>query len=334
MLQITGINGLKAAGGTFAFNTGAYDSVSKVYFLAPGADPGHPQDLLDAPGQPPPRALGAGQRRQLPDAELGPGRRLQRPERPGQPVPAGHAPGPPAAAGRAQRRRAARPPEGHLRPARQPPDLITDFKKPIKEDSQRFLLGIAVEDVKKFQSSLNKIIEIAGAAPAKREFQGTTIYDFKLPEMPNTAATTRSRAATSASRSPRTTPFPRPRSPRCSSRCSRGAAPGLAENAEFLRVAKDLPSLSPARSASPRPTSPPCASYEMNQERGLREGLPAQGQPGAGRTCPRLRSCSTRTSSPTSRSSPSISPRGAASASWTTTACSSPATTSRKSANP
>ena len=35
MLQITGINGLKAASGSFAFNTGAYDSVSKIYFLAP-----------------------------------------------------------------------------------------------------------------------------------------------------------------------------------------------------------------------------------------------------------------------------------------------------------
>ena len=49
MLQITGINGLKAAGGTFAFNSGAYDSVSKVYFLAPGPDPGHPQDVHRCP---------------------------------------------------------------------------------------------------------------------------------------------------------------------------------------------------------------------------------------------------------------------------------------------
>ena len=62
--------------------------------------------------------------------------------------------------------------------------VISDFKKPIKEDSQRFLFGIAVTDVKKFQATLNKIIAIAGGDPAKRDFQGTTIYDFKLPEMP------------------------------------------------------------------------------------------------------------------------------------------------------
>ncbi len=63
--------------------------------------------------------------------------------------------------------------------------LISDFKKPIKEDSQRYLLGIALEDAKAFQATLNRIFEITQGAPKKREFQGTTIYDVDMPNMPN-----------------------------------------------------------------------------------------------------------------------------------------------------
>ncbi len=59
--------------------------------------------------------------------------------------------------------------------------VITDFKKPIKEDSQRYLFGVALTDSKKFQATLNKIIEIAGGAPAKRDFQGTTHLRLQAP---------------------------------------------------------------------------------------------------------------------------------------------------------
>jgi hypothetical protein len=62
--------------------------------------------------------------------------------------------------------------------------MITDFKKPIKEDSQRMLVGVALEDEKAFQTTLNRIMELAEAAPKKRDFQGTTIYDFEVP-VPN-----------------------------------------------------------------------------------------------------------------------------------------------------
>jgi hypothetical protein len=62
--------------------------------------------------------------------------------------------------------------------------IISDFKKPIKEDSQRALMGIALEDPKAFQNTLNRVMELAGASPKKREFQGTTIYDFDLPNLP------------------------------------------------------------------------------------------------------------------------------------------------------
>jgi hypothetical protein len=62
--------------------------------------------------------------------------------------------------------------------------LISDFKKPVKEDSQRMLLAIALSDTKAFQNTLTRLFEITGSAPEKREFQGHTIYDlaFNLPE--------------------------------------------------------------------------------------------------------------------------------------------------------
>ncbi len=62
--------------------------------------------------------------------------------------------------------------------------VISDFKKPIKEDSQRMLAAIALEDSKAFQSTLTNLFQITGAAPEKREFQGTTIYDFAV-NLPN-----------------------------------------------------------------------------------------------------------------------------------------------------
>ncbi len=65
--------------------------------------------------------------------------------------------------------------------------LITDYRKPIKEDSQRMLLAISLENTKAFQNTLAQLFQIAGAAPEKREFQGTTIYDFNV-DLPEGAA--------------------------------------------------------------------------------------------------------------------------------------------------
>jgi Protein of unknown function (DUF3352) len=58
--------------------------------------------------------------------------------------------------------------------------VITDYKKPIKEDSQRTLMAVALENPKAFQNTLTRLLQIANAAPEKREFQGTTIYDFAV----------------------------------------------------------------------------------------------------------------------------------------------------------
>jgi len=66
--------------------------------------------------------------------------------------------------------------------------IISDFKKPIKEDSQRVLLAIHLEDAKAFENTLSRIFALTGAAPEKREFQGTTIYDFAIANLANNPA--------------------------------------------------------------------------------------------------------------------------------------------------
>ncbi len=185
ILQLTGINGLKAAGGSYTLNTGPYDSLSKSFFLAP------------APAQ------GVLKMFQMPKVNL----------RPQAWVPAGIASYQtlswdldgaykaiedlanmfqPGVLGALEQQLV---PPGGGEPLSLQKDifgplgdritLISDYKKPIKEDSQRLLAAVALEDAKAFQATLTKLIALAGGSPEKRDFQGTTIYDFKLPEIPN-----------------------------------------------------------------------------------------------------------------------------------------------------
>jgi len=184
ILQVIGINGLKSAGGTFALNSGTYDSVNKVFFLAPAPSQGilklfqMPQaNLRPEPWVPATVASYQTLSWDLDGAYNGlndlvntfqPGmlnlleQNLVGPNG-GEPI--------------SLQKDVFGPLGDRL-------TLISDFKKPVKEDSQRLLLGIALEDSKAFGNTLNKIIALAGGAPAKRDFQGTAIYDFKLPEMP------------------------------------------------------------------------------------------------------------------------------------------------------
>ncbi len=184
ILQITGVNGLKAAAGSFAFNTGPYDSLSKVYFLAPAPTQGilklfmmPPTSLKPEPWVPANVASYYSLSWDL-DGAYNALNDLVNQFQPGMlQVLQQQLVGPNGGEPLDLQKDIFGPLGNRL-------TIVTDFKKPIKEDSQRYLLGIAITDVKKFQGSLNKIIEIAGGAPAKRDFQGTTIYDFKLPEMP------------------------------------------------------------------------------------------------------------------------------------------------------
>ncbi|MHC5538133.1 hypothetical protein ACYOEI_07885, partial [Singulisphaera rosea] len=120
--------------------------------------------------------------------------------------------------------------------------IISDFKKPIKEDNQRMLMGVALEDAKAFQSTLTKIIGLVGAAPKTREFQGSTIYDFELPELPNNPAAPQGRqfkgpiSVTIA----KNTLFVSSE-PTLLEQVLRGGSPALADSTPFQAVAKEIP---------------------------------------------------------------------------------------------
>ena len=61
--------------------------------------------------------------------------------------------------------------------------IISDLTKPIKADSQRTLVGVALEDSAVFTKTLQKLFDLGGLEPKKREFQGTTIFEIE-PNLP------------------------------------------------------------------------------------------------------------------------------------------------------
>ncbi len=185
ILQVTGINGLKAASGSFAFNSGAYDSVSKVYFLAPAPTQGilklFQMPMINLRPEPwVPATVASYQTLSWDlDAAYSALNDLVNMFQPGMlNLLEQNMVGPNGGEPISLQKDIFGPLGDRL-------TLITDFKKPVKEDSQRLLFGVTLEDSRAFQNTLNKLIALGGGAPAKRDFQGTTIYDFKLPEMPN-----------------------------------------------------------------------------------------------------------------------------------------------------
>jgi hypothetical protein len=184
LVQELGVNGLKSVGGSFALGTEGYDSLSKTFFLAPKPV----QGLLKILSFPPtalrpeswvPATVASYQTLSI-DLDnaftaindlvnkFQPGmlniieQQLVGPQG-GQPLSFQN---------------------DLFGPLGDRITIISDFKKPIKDDSQRVLLAIALEDSKAFQNTLTRVLEIAQAAPQKREFQGTTIYDFAI-NLPN-----------------------------------------------------------------------------------------------------------------------------------------------------
>ena len=65
--------------------------------------------------------------------------------------------------------------------------MISDFKKPIKEDSQRMLVAVALEDAKAFQNTLNRVIELAGARPRSASSRGRRSTTSTSPNLPKNA---------------------------------------------------------------------------------------------------------------------------------------------------
>lgn len=245
MLQILGVNGLKAASGTFGFNAGAYDSVSKVYFLAPSPTLGvlklfsmPPITLRPEPWVPGNVSTYYTLSWDL-DGAFNALNDLVNQFQPGmlqvlqQQLLVGPNGGEPIDLQK-----------DIFGPLGNRLTVVTDFKKPINEDSQRFLFGIAITDVKKFQASLNKIVEIAGGAPAKRDFQGTTIYDFKLPEMPAGAGENGPLKNGTVSLAIAKDTLFLASEPALLESVLRGGASSLADFPEFLSVSKQFPAKS------------------------------------------------------------------------------------------
>ena len=65
--------------------------------------------------------------------------------------------------------------------------MISDFKKPIKEDSQRMLLAVALEDTKAFQNTLTRLFEITGPLPETRVSGHHDLRLRRQPAQPNAA---------------------------------------------------------------------------------------------------------------------------------------------------
>ncbi|RUL84211.1 hypothetical protein [Tautonia sociabilis] len=186
LLQTLGVNQLKAVGGTVDFASGDYDSVSRTFLYAPGQrngilrlfqmptisptpEPWVPATVasyqtiswdLDAAYA----ALGDLVNMFLPGALENVERGLQ---------------GPGGETIRFQ--------QDLFGPLGDRISIISVYSgdgDALDIDAQDALLAIALEDEQAFQTTLNKIFAISGLTPEKRDFQGTTIFDIELPELP------------------------------------------------------------------------------------------------------------------------------------------------------
>jgi hypothetical protein len=166
--------------------------------------------------------------------------------------------------------------------------VISDFKKPIKEDSQRMLAAIALEDTKAFQSTMTRLFAITGAAPEKREFQGTTIYDFTvtLPNGPQGNAPQGLNGPISIAVA-KDTLFVTTDTTLLEQVLRPGNAP-LAESSSFQTVAKEFPEKASGLSYV-RPDESARLSYDLVKsgqfEKAIQQGLAARPQ---GRDIPNL----------------------------------------------
>ncbi len=140
--------------------------------------------------------------------------------------------------------------------------VISDFKKPIKEDSQRMLVAVALEDSKAFQSTLVRLFDITGSTPEKREFQGTTIYDFavNLPNMPQGNAAQALRGPISIAIAKETLFLTTDTT--LLEQVLRPGNPALADSTAFQTVAKEFPEKMSGMSFM-RPDESAKLSYEM-----------------------------------------------------------------------
>jgi hypothetical protein len=261
MSQVLGINGLKAAAGSFAMNSGSFDTISKTFVLAPAPLQGilkiFPMPKVNLRPEPwVPASVASYQTfswnldeafTNLNDLAnmFQPGvlnvleQQLVGPNG-GEPL---------------------NFKKDVFDPLGDRITVIGDFKKPISEDSQRMLIAVALEDAKAFENTLTKLIALAGGAPKKREFQGTTIYDFDLPDLPNANGRNVQLKGPISVTIAKNTLF-LTSDPTLLEQVLRGGGPALADSATFQAVAKEIPSQTSSLTYV-RPEESARLSYEM-----------------------------------------------------------------------
>jgi hypothetical protein len=272
-LKLTGLDGLKAIGGRAGVSVGGYDTLSKIFLSAPGESEGllrlfvMPQaDLKPQPWVPANVASYQSMSWDL-DAAYKALSDLVDTVAPG------------VLAGLEQQLAG---PQGDglafekdiFGPLGDRITVIGDVKKSTGEDGlpeQRLLFAVALEDPKAFENTLNKIYKLFNASPKERKFQGATIYDFELPEIPNAEAAGLSGAvsltiakdnllvATDAT---------------LLEQILRGGGPGLADNPAFQAMLPKLPARSSTLSFQ-RAEDQARALYDMIKSGQLKQAIEA-----------------------------------------------------------
>lgn len=157
--------------------------------------------------------------------------------------------------------------------------VISDITKPIKPDSQRMLVGVGLDDSAAFAKTLQKLFDLGGLEPKKREFQGTTIYDI-TPDLP-AAGGVNVDSGTISIAIAKDTLFLTSNVTFLES-VLRGGASKLSDSAQYKAVAKHFPSSSTSISFSASEEAARSA-YEMIKQGQLDKALDAAaGQAGRG----------------------------------------------------
>jgi hypothetical protein len=276
-LQLTGLKGLKALGGRAGFNQGGYDAFTKTFAYAPGDKQGLLKLLTFPTASIKPEAwvpAGVASYQTLNwdlDAFYSSLNELVDTLAPGVLANLEQQIAGPQGEGLSFQKDIFGPLGDRI-------TVITDFEKPVTENSQRFLFAIALEDAKAFEKTLNKIFGITNASPKKRDFQGSTIYDIDLPEIPNAeeAGLPRTLSLTIAKDSLLVAS-----KPTLLEQVLRGG-PGLADNPDFQVVAKNYPTQVSSFSYQ-RPDESARVIYDMFKSGqftdAMNQARQAQGQP-------------------------------------------------------
>jgi hypothetical protein len=150
--------------------------------------------------------------------------------------------------------------------------VVSDLKTSNSEPVQRILFAIALDDAKAFQATLNKVLDLTGAQPKKRDFNGATVYDFPLPEIPNAeqAGMTGPISVTIAKDTLFVTT-----EPTLLEQLLRGGSKSLADSSDYQAVAKQFPATASTLSYQ-RPEQSARAVYDMFKSGQLQKQIEQQ----------------------------------------------------------